>query len=830
MKIVSTETVVVDEAYIGGKAKRLLDLNEAGFPVKKFIVLSTETIDLVLETGFVPQNVIDEVVSFLNFGDCGVAVRSSAVGEDGELSWAGQFETCLFVHKNELAEIILSCANAKNSETVKMYADVHDIDIPPLAIVIQEMVDSEFAGVMFTTNPVKKCDEIIIEAVFGVGESLVGGSREPKRFHLESTTGAVVKIDGNAEEVFIPEDILETLVFFGRKAVALFKTHQDIEWSVEKGSKRVYINQSRNITTKSDFDFAEVKDAVIGQVDGMLSSEIKRLNELGVAIDCDVLSDQNIAEILTTHPCPMAFGLFAYLFAHGDGAIKVGRNKMGYAIGSELDAGFFSIVGGQPRCSIVHDALSYRIKGISLEDYSVLVKYYLQQISNDPKMANYPEVVLYKQNPNKEFLTELFGEEKGLMLHEAYEKFFSDFMTIEDSLDLFCRKEFIPEWTTVMENYSRRITSEDLSSMTIQFKEVADLLRSCACVMFVQAARVGFFVYARLRNLLHKLFGERGEEYLNVVTSGIPLELNPNLSFSIKLFQFSKSEISIEDVLAEFGHLGIYELEISIPRYREDTDMLSSLSHKIDGDPSYELEMSNRKSMKLIDELISQAEEFGEELKREIDIARRYLPLREVVKFEFLRGYDILRKLAIKIEEFLEWDKGIIFNLYPEEIFSLSDDPVGMYVTAKSRMSEREAQKSLYVPAVIMSSNLDSIGKPPESDSSILSGIGVTNFTMEGEVVVITNLDDKDSVLALKPGVVLVTMTTDPAWVPLLSIVGANGGLVTEVGGLLAHAAIYAREVGMAAVLNVPRATRILKNGMRVRVNSHQGYIEVLGD
>ena len=111
---------------------------------------------------------------------------------------------------------------------------------------------------------------------------------------------------------------------------------------------------------------------------------------------------------------------------------------------------------------------------------------------------------------------------------------------------------------------------------------------------------------------------------------------------------------------------------------------------------------------------------------------------------------------------------------------------------------------------------------------SILKGIGVTNIVTEGDVVVVRSSDDLEAISHLKKGSILVTETTNPAWSTLLSIVGSKGGLVTEIGGMLAHGAIYAREVGMAAVLNIPQATHILKTGMRVRVNGAQGYVEIM--
>jgi len=142
----------------------------------------------------------------------------------------------------------------------------------------------------------------------------------------------------------------------------------------------------------------------------------------------------------------------------------------------------------------------------------------------------------------------------------------------------------------------------------------------------------------------------------------------------------------------------------------------------------------------------------------------------------------------------------------------------------------RVLHRDVYVPPVSFVSELSHIGttKALIHATNVLKGIGVTSASTMGEVVVVKSLADQETVKLLKPGSILVTEQTDPAWAPALAIVGAKGGLITEVGGLLAHGAIYAREIGFAAVLNVPMATHLLKTGMRVRVDGASGKITIV--
>lgn len=817
----------VEIERVGGKASRLSTMMQAGFPVKPGLVITTTEVESILENGVV-QEITEEVGRRLNLDGIGMAVRSSAVGEDGDLSWAGQFTTHLFVKSERLADVLKTCAAARHSDVVLAYARTHGQEVPPLALVIQEMVDASAAGVLFTIDPRGDHQVMVIEAVAGVGESLVSGQREPRRLYVNAVDGVVLRTEGAVEPELSSEQIV-TLCQYGRQLRELFGVEQDVEWAIERGTCTIFLNQSRDITTAVVRDIASVRARAIVEVKTTVEGEALRLASFGVKTFGDVLSDQNIAELITPHPCQMAFGLFTFCFAHGDGAIRTGRNEIGYDIGPELEGGFFHLVGGQPRCSIVHDACTYRIKGMPLVDYQRLVEYYLARIAEDSTLANYPEVVLYDQNPSRELLEKLFGSAKADVYTETYRQFFANFRRLEDELDSVCRAEFLPIWTTVVAELAQVSDGLSVRELADHYHRMADLLRTEACRMFVKAARVGFFAYARLRKFLVELFGEDGHQYLNILTGGIPPESNPNLRFSMRLAELRDGQLELSEVVVEFGHLAGHELEISVPRYREQPELLRQLAERISGDPETDLQMSTDRARKLTEQLLTRAGTRAGELAREIKVARTYLPLREVVKFYYLQGYDLLRRLSKKLESTLRWEEGLIFHLDPREVFTIADQSVKLREQAERRRLQHQAYRSLYIPPVLFTDRLEELGMVPEvGTSGVLRGVGVTNQVCEGEVVVIENLDDKEAVARLHVGSVLVTVTTDPAWSPMLSVVGPRGGLVTEVGGLLAHGAIYARDMGIAAVLNVPQATTLLQTGMRVRVNGPAGAVEIL--
>jgi hypothetical protein len=205
--------------------------------------------------------------------------------------------------------------------------------VPRLALIVQEMVRSVVSGVLFTRHPVDGRHIFVIEAIEGLGDDFVSGRREPRRYYVDPRSGRVIKVEGAARPELSSTHIRD-LVKFGKAAKRLFRADQDIEWGIE-ASDKVFLLQSRNITAHGEDELSL-----------SLDREGERLRGLGVVTSGDVLSDQNVAELLTQHPCRMAFGLFTFIFAHGDGAVRIGRNQMGYEIGSELDTGFFHLVWG----------------------------------------------------------------------------------------------------------------------------------------------------------------------------------------------------------------------------------------------------------------------------------------------------------------------------------------------------------------------------------------------------------------------------------------------------------------------------------------------------
>ncbi|MEK7075802.1 MAG: PEP/pyruvate-binding domain-containing protein, partial [Patescibacteria group bacterium] len=268
------------ESLVGGKSLRLAQMQLLGLRIKPAVVLDSAAVQSILTTGVVSNLVKEVVCKNLSSNGHGFAVRSSASGEDGDLSWAGQFKSLLFVSAKELDNAVLDCAAAIQSESVAVYAKIHGSESAQLALVIQEMVNAEMAGVLFTHNPVTLNDrEMIVEVVAGVAEGLVSGQTEPHRYYIDAEDGTVLREEGVADPK-LSNALIKELVTIGQILRESFGQGQDIEWAVEAGTGLLFINQSRNITTDN---LACSMITLTSSLEQGLELEQDRLTNLGVS-------------------------------------------------------------------------------------------------------------------------------------------------------------------------------------------------------------------------------------------------------------------------------------------------------------------------------------------------------------------------------------------------------------------------------------------------------------------------------------------------------------------------------------------------------------------
>lgn len=233
-----------DINLVGGKGASLGEMTQAGLPVPAGFIITTEA------RGVINEEEIFKAFDLLKIDK--VSVRSSAVAEDSsQASWAGQLETYLNISKINLIEKIKECWDSINSERALDYASFQNISESDLkvAVVVQKMVDSQSAGVIFTANPVSNdTSELMIESILGLGESLVQGSVTPDNFIIDKESGEIKSKDIAQIEQSISNEDIKKLVELAKKIETHYGRPQDIEWAIDK-DRKIWILQSRPITT-----------------------------------------------------------------------------------------------------------------------------------------------------------------------------------------------------------------------------------------------------------------------------------------------------------------------------------------------------------------------------------------------------------------------------------------------------------------------------------------------------------------------------------------------------------------------------------------------------
>lgn len=265
-KIINYDDNILNYLY-GGKANSLLKLVKYGLPVPKFMILSsrffeefinynqikTQDFDQVceqIEQGSFPENLTNDLFDFWNKNEFEkVAVRSSAANEDGkEKSFAGQYNTFLYVTKDNLLEAIKNCWKSLYQKNVRDYQDDSEFSYD-MNVVIQEMIDADYAGVAFSTDNMHSTKYYsLVEACEGVGEKLVSGEVTPTKYFLRKENNNVDFVIG---EKYPIEKELNTLSILINKIEKSYEMVMDIEWAIY--DKKVYILQARPVTSFPNF-------------------------------------------------------------------------------------------------------------------------------------------------------------------------------------------------------------------------------------------------------------------------------------------------------------------------------------------------------------------------------------------------------------------------------------------------------------------------------------------------------------------------------------------------------------------------------------------------
>jgi pyruvate,water dikinase len=296
---------------------------------------------------------------------------------------------------------------------------------------------------------------------------------------------------------------------------------------------------------------------------------------------------------------------------------------------------------------------------------------------------------------------------------------------------------------------------------------------------------------------------------------------------------------AIQGFLGTYGMRCVGEIDITRPRWSERPTVLvpmilGNIRNFGPGAAGQRFEQGRRAAAEKERELLARlralpdGEGKAADAKRMIDRIRTFSGYREYPKYHMVSRYFVYKQALLREAERLVRARVL---REPEDIFYLRFSELQDVVRAnhaddvlvRQRRDAFRSYRALTPPRVLTSDGEAVTGTSRRADvpAGALTGLPVSAGTVEGRARVILDMAQAD----LEPGDILVTAYTDPSWTPAFVAVK---GLVTEVGGMMTHGAVIAREYGLPAVVGVDRATRLIRDGQRIRVHGTDGYIEVL--
>jgi pyruvate,water dikinase len=757
------------------------------------------------------------------------AIRSSATAEDlPNASFAGQQDTYLnIIGKQAIIKHIGKCWASLFTDRAVTYRIQNRFDHRKvqLSVVIQKMIFPKVSGILFTADPVTGNRKMSsIDAGFGLGEALVSGLVNPDIYKVYDGTIAYKKIatkklavyavnDGGTHDQEIDptlqniqaltDDQILQLERLGRKIERHFGSPQDIEWCMADDT--FHIVQSRPITTL--YPVPELNDGEnhVYVSTGHQQMMTDAMKPLGLSM----------WQMMAPRPMLPAGGrLFVDLTEELSSPAK--KNLVVNVLGKQdpliRDALTTLLLRGDFIRSLPEEAPTSTNGGAPAGP----APNFQAMLENDPEIVtdlvnkSAASIEELKRNIQLQAGPPLFDfiREDILRLRKftADPRSFGAVMTSMNAATWINEKMI--EWLGVenaadalVQSAPNNVTSE----MGLALLDVADVIRP----------------YPRVIDYLQHLKNDDFLDGLSALDGG------------------RESRDAIYTYLEKNGMRCSGEIDISKTRWSEKPAMLVPvlLGHMKNfeagaGKRKFEqgLQQAAKTEQQLLQRLktLPDGEKKAEETKRMIDLLRTYSGFREYPKYAIVNHYWIYKQALLKEAKRLV-EAGVIDK--KEDIYYLTFEElrevVGTFKVDQGlisrRMEEHATYEKLSPPRVITSDGEIITGRYNQEDlpANAIAGLGVSSGTVEGRARVILNMEEAD----LEEGDILVTAFTDPSWTPLFVSIK---GLVTEVGGLMTHGAVIAREYGLPAVVGVEHATKLIKDGQRIRVHGGAGYVEIL--
>ena len=750
------------------------------------------------------------------------AVRSSATAEDlPSASFAGQQDTYLnVVGPAAILQHVSRCWASLFTERAVTYRLRNGFDHRKvhMAVVVQQMVFAQAAGILFTADPVTSNRKVVsVEATFGLGEALVSGlvnadaykvrdgeviakTIATKQLAIQARPGGGTQEQAigpaRQQEPALTDAQVVRLAQLGRQIEEHFGHPQDIEWCLVDDDFQIV--QSRPITTLFPIPAAGDRENHVYVSVGHQQMMTDAMKPLGLSL------------WLLTTPAPM-FEAGGRLFvdvtrrlaspASRAGILALGKSDplIGDALQTILERDDFipSLPDAGPAGpppgdapapietdpAIVDELIAHNQASIAALQRDI------QTLSGEALLdfilADIPEMkrILFDPRSHQVFMGAM---EAAWWLNEQLEAWLGE-KNVAD---------------TLTQSVPNNVTSE----MGLALLDVADVIRP----------------HPEVVAFLHDVDDEDG--FLDELP---------------KLEGGQEARDAIQAYLDKYGMRCVGEIDITRPRWSERPSalvpvILGNIKTFEPGTGERRFEQGRQEAWAKEQEVLARlqalpdGERKAEEAKRMIDRVRTFIGYREYPKYGMVSRYFVYKQALLEEAERLVQaqvlrEKEDIFYLTFQELHDVVRTSQVDDQLIRQRKDAFRSYQALTPPRVLTSDGevVAGVYRREDVPAGALIGLPVSAGIIEGRARVIHDMAEAD----LEAGDILVTTFTDPSWSPLFV---AIAGLVTEVGGLMTHGAVIAREYGLPAVVGVEHATRLIRNGQRIRVNGTDGYVEIL--
>lgn len=863
----STQPVSLEQ--VGGKGKALMEMTRAGMPVPPGFVLTVSFFKPWLDTlkrsphwtnlgtasaselrqtaraiqglcrslAFTADQSYEMELALGSFqkDNRGLlyAVRSSSPDEDLEdASFAGCYETTLGVTHDRIEEAVVHSFTSAFDQRVFVYQKEHGFRLGEsgIAVVVQQQVDAESAGVAFSLNPLNNCfDEAVINANYGLGESVVVGEVEPDLFVVDKPLRRILDVKvgskqtviqlnraGGTErsihekrgEAAISENQALALTDLVQRVEAHYQKPVDIEWAIANG--KIYLLQARPITTYLPLP----PEMLTAPGDPKHLYANSTLIEQGLQEPLSVLGTDFLSYVLEQAGGAVSkggIGPGGVTFTAGGGyymdisyARKLNMPNGGLAPGSMGDPRVIAILDNLDMRPYLKVELSDKMKamrGKMMFAVLSMLKGVIEAYFNPAHVLKQYQARLPEENRRIESFsgTGLTLRDQAVHLSELLHFFYSDFgipMNIAAQL----------AQQRIKRLFNGDAVQEQLINLGIALPgnkttEMGEAMFTLASSPEVQRFdHPTAFLSALEAGLLDPEFVRRWEHFLGEFGMRCPREIDP------------ATARPNEQPELFFAQLKNMSLAVNESRtFFDDARAKREAAYQA----LYELALKKGKSK-------------ARALERYYNRWLTFGGYRETPKHYVIKVIAQFRRGALEIARRFVADHRLdtpeqIFDLTIADIdHALNHPTLDLRTLAKERSALIRKVKKSHLTARI----IDSRGKifyPPRTAAADgeLVGVPISPGVIRGRVKVLNSASEK----ILLPGEILVARATDPGWTPLF--INARG-IILEIGGALQHGAVVAREYGIPCVSGVDDATCLLTDGQLVEVDGSNGIVRVL--